>query len=127
MKKIIGIFLVIAIFGVAVYILVTTEGPFIDDLHVLMQRVFELPSVNQVEDLLEWDDHRRQYFLETQGDLDGPEVRRFDLLTRMFKLVYQKYNLGFHELRRQLLLAIDSGFPEMEQLLADLERRSVAL
>lgn len=100
---------------------VTTSGTHVDDLHALMGRVWQRDHIRVVTDLLAWDDHRRAVFLAEQQDLDEAERRRFDLLVEMYKLCHQKYNLGTEEFRHQLLQAAGSGFPEMEQLLADLE------
>ena len=100
---------------------VRERGTFIDDMHKLLNRVFELPGMDEIVDLLEWKDKARARFLEKQQDIAEPERKRFDQLVRMYKLLFNKYNLGFQEMRYQLREAINSGFPEMEQLLADLE------
>ncbi|MCF6290292.1 MAG: phosphoenolpyruvate synthase [Desulfobacterales bacterium] len=100
---------------------VDRHGPFVDDLRRLMKRIMELDEIETIGDLLGWDESRRATFLAQQKDLPGTELKRFDLLVRMYKLLHQKYNLGFQELRIQLEQAAKGGFPEMEQLLADLE------
>ena len=100
---------------------IARTGPLVDDLRRLSLAVFSQPSVSRVEDLLEWDEHRLEGFLVDQQDISAPEKRRFALLVKMFKLTNQKYNLGLQDLRQQLKQAAGNGFPEMEQLLADLE------
>ncbi len=100
---------------------VQAEGPFVDEQHTLMKRVFALSEINSVKDFLEWDDHRRETFLNKQKGITPSEINRFNLLVIMYKQVYHKYNLGIQELRQHLHQATSSGFPEMEQLLADLE------
>jgi pyruvate,orthophosphate dikinase len=90
-------------------------------MHKLMQRVFELPGMEEIPDLLEWKDKVRARFLEKEQDIAESEKKRFDQLVRIYKMLYNKYNLGYQEMRHQLQEAINSGFPEMEQLLADLE------
>jgi len=96
-------------------------GPFYDDLHVLMKRVFELPDIKRVEDLLTWDDARRDNFLAQQSDLNPVETRRFALLVHMYTLLHEKYNLGLQDLSQQLEIAVNSGFPEMQGLLDTLK------
>jgi pyruvate,orthophosphate dikinase len=100
---------------------VKDKGIFIDDMHTLMHRAFKLPGMDNIPDLLEWKDKVRARYLEEQEDIAPNEKKRFDQLVRIYKLLYNKYNLGFQEMRHQLRQAINSGFPEMEQLLADLE------
>lgn len=100
---------------------IPTEGPFIDDLHRLSRRIFREPQITKCEDLLIWDDYQLNRFLSWQQDIDPRETKRFQLLIKMYRLLDQKYNLGYQEMRLQLKQAASSGFPEMEQLLADLE------
>jgi pyruvate,orthophosphate dikinase len=104
-----------------VYSQVKKKGVFVDSMYRLMQRIFELPGILDIEDLIEWDDKRRARFLDKQEDIPKTETKRFDQLVRLYKLLHLKYNLGFQEMRHQLKQAVNSGFPEMEQLLADLE------
>ncbi|MEJ2034214.1 MAG: PEP/pyruvate-binding domain-containing protein, partial [Deltaproteobacteria bacterium] len=100
---------------------VPAEGPFIDDLNVLMRRLFEQEKLSREEELLQWDEGRLDQFLAGQKDLAGSEVKRFALLVRMYRLVHQKYNLGFQELRHHLEQAAGWGFPEMRELLGEMD------
>ncbi len=100
---------------------VATEGPYIDELNQLVGRLFQHPDFYRVQDLLSWDESHRRNFLDRQEDIPAGERNRFDRLVEMYKLLHQKYNLGHQELRLQLQQAIHMGFPEMEQLLVDLE------
>ncbi|OGR03730.1 MAG: phosphoenolpyruvate synthase, partial [Deltaproteobacteria bacterium RIFOXYD12_FULL_50_9] len=100
---------------------IQTTGPYIDELNRLMQEIFKLPKIRKVSDLLMWDDGEIAAFLADCREIAGPERRRFELLLRMYKLLDQKYNLGTQELRFQLQQAANSGFPEVETLLAALD------
>lgn len=100
---------------------ISPKGEFVDDLHRLTNRIWGLNHIRQVTDLLNWDFTQRRQYLAQQEDIPAAERRRFDLLVRMYRLCHQKYNLGTEELRQHLKQAAAGGFPEMEQLLADLE------
>ncbi|MDO8946095.1 MAG: PEP/pyruvate-binding domain-containing protein [Desulfocapsaceae bacterium] len=104
-----------------VYTEVSSSGPFVDDQHILSQRISEQLHFQSINDLLSWKLEERQQYLDAQTDLPVAERRRFDLLVQMFKLLHQKYNLGFQELRSDLQQAAQEGFPEMEKLLTELE------
>ncbi|MCX5869131.1 MAG: PEP-utilizing enzyme [Deltaproteobacteria bacterium] len=104
-----------------VYAEVAGSGPFVDDQNILSQRICQQLQFQGMNDLLSWKREERQQYLEAQTDLPVAERRRFDLLVQMFQLLHQKYNLGFQELRSELQQAVQEGFPEMENLLADLE------
>jgi pyruvate,orthophosphate dikinase len=100
---------------------IAASGPYVDDLHILMQRVMKIIGANNIEQILDWDDQRLADFIARQNDLAASETRRFTLLVKMFKLVNQKYNLGFQELRLHLEQSGNSGFPEMDGLLGALD------
>ena len=100
---------------------VQTSGPLVDEQHILTTRLQGCDRYEKESDLLKWDESQIAAFLASQRDISSHEVRRFELLVQMYRLLDLKYNLGFQELRRQLEQAAGSGFPEMEHLLADLE------
>ncbi len=100
---------------------VGSEGKFVDDQFVLMNRIIAEHEFRKMGDILEWDMQLCRAYLMKQTDLPATELRRFELLLQMYKLLHQKYNLGVQELRSELLQAVQEGFPEMEELLVDLE------
>ena len=100
---------------------IPVSGPYMDDQHTLMKRVMAQRGMGGIDQFLAWEQPRIDSFLSRQSDLDSSECRRFGLLVRMFKLVNQKYNLGFQELRLQLEQAANSGFPEMAELIEILD------
>ncbi len=100
---------------------VLRQGPMVDDLRKIMERIYGLPGCSQPRDLLSFDQKRLDEFFEKQDDLAEPETRRFSLLVRMYKLLFQKYNLGFQELKLQLEQAAQAGFPEMRDLYSELQ------
>jgi pyruvate,orthophosphate dikinase len=104
-----------------VYNQVATEGPFVDAQYALAQRIVGQLHFHSMQDILDWESQDLRGFLDAQSDLDPQELRRFELLVQMYKLLHRKYNLGFQELRTELLLASQEGFPEMENLVAELE------
>jgi pyruvate,orthophosphate dikinase len=100
---------------------IASKGPCVDQMHTLMKRVMAQRGLTSIDRFLEWDQTRLARFIAKQGDLPESETRRFVLLIRMFKLVNQKYNLGFQELRFQLEQAASGGFPEMGELIEVLD------
>lgn len=104
-----------------VYSQVATGGEYIDDLAVLSDRFWPALGITRVQDILGRDTAAISDFLAVQTDLQAREVRRFELLIRMYKLLYKKYNLGVQQLRSEILKAVNDGFPEMERLLAGLD------
>ncbi len=106
---------------VEVYNQVQLTGAFVDDQHLLCRRIWEELGLKRTHDLLAIEQELLLEFLGRQSDLDGREIRRFELLVKMYKLLFKKYKFGYQELRSELLQAVHDGFPEMEKLLANLE------
>ncbi len=104
-----------------VYSQVATGGEYVEDLMALSTRFWSAMGVNKVQDILEKDNDSIRFFLSCQTDLRPQEIRRFELLVLMYKLLYKKYNLGVQQLRSEILKAVNDGFPEMERLLSDLD------
>jgi pyruvate,orthophosphate dikinase len=104
-----------------VYCQIRTEGEYIDEQHVLSERFWGEMAIEQPQDILLKDEGTIAEFLNRQKDLSKNEVRRFELLVRMYKLLHKKYNLGFQQLRSELNRAVNDGFPEIGQLLSELD------
>ncbi|MEN8189490.1 MAG: PEP/pyruvate-binding domain-containing protein [Thermodesulfobacteriota bacterium] len=107
-----------------VYDEVGEQGIFVDDQHNLANRISSELNFQSMNDILSWGNEERKRYLDSQQDINVAERRRFDLLVQMYKLLNQKYNLGFQELRSELHQAAQEGFPEMEGLLEQLENCS---
>ena len=105
-----------------VYEEIDTTGPFVDEQHRLAGRIRDQLGFRTMQDILAWENEARQGFLDQQVDIVPVERIRFGLLVQMYKLLHQKYNLGFQELRSELQEAAREGFPGMEPLLEKLEQ-----
>ena len=105
-----------------VYSQVRTEGKFIDVQHVLSERFWREMAIEKAQDILLKDEGAIKEFLLRQKDLNSNEVRRFELLVRMYKLLHKKYNLGFQQLRSELKKTANDGFPEIGKLLSVLDQ-----
>ena len=104
-----------------IYEQVSSTGRFTDEQYCIAERVVVEFGFDSFTDLLEWDSGQCRDFLDRQADISASEKRRFELLVHMFKLLHQKYNLGFQELRSELQQATKDGFDGMDELLFVLE------
>ena len=104
-----------------VYNQIKHDGPFVDDQFVLSERFWAEFNIDRVEDVLLLGQTKTEAFFAAQIDLEKHEVRRFELLVRMYRLLNKKYNLGFQRLRSEVVRAVNDGFPEMEHLLKELD------
>lgn len=104
-----------------VYNQVSADGPFVDSQVEISRRVWPKFEIKKVDDLLEVDPMALGEFLALQQDMPTAEIRRFELLVKMFKLLHKKYMLGFQEIRAELHQAVHDGFPEMAKVLQALD------
>jgi pyruvate,orthophosphate dikinase len=99
-----------------------TEGPFVDEVHAILREIFEQKGLQKEEDLLRLTD------LEVEGILTGlpavseNEKKRMDLLIEIYRLINQKYHLGFQEIRSHLQQASRWGFEGLDDLQKVLDR-----
>jgi len=100
---------------------IESSGEFIDEQHVLANRIRHELKFTNIWDILQWNEDDRRTYLDRQEDISRVERKRFELLVIMFQLLHHKYNLGLQELRNQLRQAALTGFPEMEDLLVVLD------
>jgi pyruvate,orthophosphate dikinase len=104
-----------------IYRQIEVSGPFIDAPHQLSKRLWAKFDIRKAEDMLALDQKVTEDFLNAQEDQPAVERRRVALLIRMFRLLNQKYMLGFQEIHEELRDAARDGFVEVEPVLAALD------
>lgn len=104
-----------------VYSRLAEKGPFVEEQFLLSQRFWQRFRLRHVRDILELDMEEVASCLQQQTDLSPGEVRRFELLIRMYMLLNQKYRLGFQRLHEEISRAVHEGFPEVQALLTELD------
>jgi len=99
-----------------------TGGSFIEEVHTITRRFFEQKGLRREEDLLRLSDGDIQEVLVGLPDLSAHEKRRWELLVQVYRLINQKYNLGFQEIRYHLQQASRWGFEGLDDLQKVLDR-----
>jgi pyruvate, orthophosphate dikinase len=105
-----------------VYSQVAMTGEYVEGVMALCARFWPAMGIARVRDILAKSNESIGSFLANQDDLPPHEVRRFELLVRMYKLLYKKYQLGVQQMRSEIHKAANEGFPEIEGALADFEQ-----
>ncbi len=101
---------------------IAVTGDYVDDQHRLAQRISKELGFNRMADILAWDNEALLRYLDKQTDIAAHERRRFTLMVKMYKLLFQKYQLNLPELHQQLRYAMHNGFPHLEELFPILKR-----
>ncbi|HMK43591.1 MAG TPA: PEP/pyruvate-binding domain-containing protein [Dissulfurispiraceae bacterium] len=107
-----------------VFAVIDPSGPYVIDLHRLIQGLFSTLHIESVPDVLELSDTVLHEYLETATTPER-ERKRADLLIRFYRLLRQKYRLGTHDLKEQLISATGMGLPSCDELTAALESESI--
>lgn len=101
---------------------VDPESPLVQEPHRITEAIFRDHGLEGIRDLL---DIPEEELARTVSGLDAvseKERQRVQLLVRMYRLVYQKYYLGFQEIRYHLAQAKAHGFTGLDRLQAVLDR-----
>lgn len=108
-----------------IYNQIRSQGPFVDGVHRAMQ-VLEARGLT-LYDLLRVADTELTELLAEVPDLTGRDRERMLLAVALYKLLNQKYNIGFLELGPHIAQLRAEGFPhlqELEKALAEAEPRA---
>lgn len=93
-----------------------TEGPFIDEVHLILRQIFERKGMSREEDLLRLTEGEIEEVLAEMPSVSEGERERVQLLVKMYRLINQKYHLGFQEIRYHLQEASRWGFEGLDEL-----------
>jgi len=91
-------------------------GPLVDDVHALVYTLFAEKGLSKIEDLLHLTEAEIEGFMAEEPFIAQTEKTRVVLLLKIYRLINQKYNLGFQEIRYHLQEASRWGFEGLDQL-----------
>ncbi len=92
------------------------ESPLVQEPHRVVDAVFRDCNLQEVRDLLDLPEEELANVVSKVQGVSDIERERVRLLVRMYRLVYQKYYLGFQEIRYHLSQAAAHGFTGLERL-----------
>jgi pyruvate,orthophosphate dikinase len=105
-----------------VYHPLKTAGPFIDEVSAILRELFLQKGLQKEEDLLRLSESEVEAVLAELPRFPDPEKKRVDLLIKVYRLINQKYHLGFQEIRYHLQQASRWGFEGLDELQKVLDR-----
>ncbi|MBW2063988.1 MAG: pyruvate, phosphate dikinase [Deltaproteobacteria bacterium] len=97
-----------------IYSQVSEEGPFVDGAHTFLSYIFERNNLSTVKDLLVADD-LKGIEDEVPGSSEA-DRERVSLAISFYRLLYQKYHLGFVEFGEYLRQLPPRSFPDLDKL-----------
>jgi len=96
-----------------IYEQIETTGTYIDGVHQVVGRIFQAKGLGEVRDLLHFEgDGVRSLAAQVPGTTDT-DAERVSLAITAYKLLYQKYYLGFTEVDGYLDRLESSGLPDL--------------
>lgn len=105
-----------------IYETLSESGPWVEGPHLLLQKIFGDRRLAREEDLLGLADEEVERLAGEAAAVSEADRERVGLLIKVFRLVNQKYNLGFQEIRYHLQEASRWGFEGLEALQRVLDR-----
>lgn len=97
-------------------------GPFVDEVHLILKNIFGNRDFIKEKDLLGLMDAEIEALMAGMSFVSETEKKRVALLIKIYRLVNQKYNLGFQEINYHLQEASRWGFEGLEALQKTLDR-----
>ena len=99
-----------------------TTGPFVDEIRQMVRQIFDAKGFTEEKDLLGLTEAETEALMAGMTSFSAAEKRRVALLIKIYRLVNQKYNLGFQEIGYHLQEASRWGFEGLDALQKTLER-----
>jgi pyruvate,orthophosphate dikinase len=99
-----------------------TNGPFVDEIRPIVGQIFAEKGFTEEKDLLTLTEAETEALMAGLNSFPAAEKRRVGLLIKIYRLVNQKYNLGFQEIGYHLQEASRWGFEGLDALQKTLER-----
>jgi pyruvate,orthophosphate dikinase len=106
-----------------IYEQIETGGAYIDGVHQIVSRLFETRRLVSVRDLLAVDETRLNTSVGAMAGVTDLDFERVKLAISLYKLLYQKYNLGFFDMEGYLAQLQSSGLPALAELREALEEK----
>ncbi|SPD76131.1 Pyruvate phosphate dikinase PEP/pyruvate-binding protein [uncultured Desulfobacterium sp.] len=106
-----------------IYNQIETEGSYIDGVHILISNLFDVKGWSAISDLLDVQEDEIKTLACNLHGVSDLDIKRVELAVHLYKLLYQKYHLGFTEMTSYLSQLQSSGLPELETLKKGLEEK----
>jgi pyruvate,orthophosphate dikinase len=101
---------------------VQTAGPYVEAPNRILSAVSKRYPLDRIRTLLDLPEEQMAAWVSQVKKSSGQDKSRVLLLFRMYRLVYQKYYLGFQEIQYHLSQAKAHGFPGLDRLMEVLAR-----
>ena len=106
---------------------ISPHGPYVDHVHKIVRHLADKlnlePFGKSVKKFLSVTDDEIKALIDEVADCPQREKRRVELLIKMYRLEYMKYNLGVQEIRFYLEEAKKLGFEGMDKVLEVIDSR----
>ncbi len=107
-----------------IYEQIETDGPYIEGVHTVVKTLFDKENIADVTDLLSIEkDHLKDLTRGLPGVSDQ-DITRVELAIDLYRLLYQKYHLGFTEMESYLVQLQSSGLPDLAKLQKALKEKN---
>lgn len=109
-----------------IYEQIAVSGPYVDELRIIFNDLFDQKGLSEVSDLLYLDDDEIAALAYGTQNVSEKEKRRAFLTVKFYQLLNKKYNLDTQDIKDQLKFAQSLGLPHAGPLITVLENGTVS-
>ncbi len=95
---------------------VAANGQFVEGVHRVINRLFEVEKINQIHQLLNITNGNVRNKIGGLAHVTDLDIKRVEMAIELYKLLYQKYEFAFTEMEGYLSQLQGSGLPDLDQL-----------
>ncbi|RLB41713.1 MAG: pyruvate, phosphate dikinase [Deltaproteobacteria bacterium] len=95
---------------------VEEEGLYIDGVHTLLNKLYQVEGIKSVGDLLYVDESRLRKRLGETAGVSSVDYDRLEMAVTLYKLLCQKYRVMFTEMESYLSQLQGTGLPDLSEL-----------
>ncbi|MFC1821008.1 pyruvate, phosphate dikinase, partial [Thermodesulfobacteriota bacterium] len=99
-----------------IYQQIETKGPYIDGVHRLVTYLFKKEKLNRISDLLKVREEQIRGAADRISGVSRVDLERIELAISFYRLLYQKYALGFLEIDNYIKQLQPGMFPDIDKL-----------
>ncbi|MFC1866974.1 PEP/pyruvate-binding domain-containing protein [Thermodesulfobacteriota bacterium] len=99
-----------------VYDRIETEGPYVDGVHKAITHLFKTKGLIRISDLLKIREEQVKVALNGISGVSKKDPERIELAISFYRLLYQKYTLGFLEIDNYIRQLQPGTFADIDKL-----------
>ncbi len=99
-----------------IYEQIEPKGQHVDGVHRVVKQLLANKGIEDVSGLLDIEKGNLKALVKDLSGVSDQDLERVELAVELYKLLYQKYHLGFTEMESYMAQLASSGLPDLQKL-----------